>query len=159
MEAVYWGNASAPGWSKGSGEGPWVEDDRFKYPLEEVWLPTLIQVPEDRAVRTRMRVMLSRTGDHVEEIVAARKQGTSFGVKRISMDPHHASRLFVMGLFGYLNPSAYESLASSYCAASASTWARGSTTPPTRSATACCWQRPTLPALGAAGAAQGRRGW
>ena len=62
-----------------------------------------------------MRVMLSRTGDHVEEIVTARKQGTSFGVKRISMDPHHASRQFVMGLFGYLNPSAYESLASSYC--------------------------------------------
>ena len=27
MEAVYWGNASAPGWSKGSGEGPWVMAD------------------------------------------------------------------------------------------------------------------------------------
>jgi len=27
MEAVYWGNASAPGWSKGTGAGPWVMAD------------------------------------------------------------------------------------------------------------------------------------
>jgi hypothetical protein len=27
MEAVYWGNASAPGWSKGTGVGPWVMAD------------------------------------------------------------------------------------------------------------------------------------
>ena len=27
MEAVYWGNVSAPGWSKGTGNGPWVMVD------------------------------------------------------------------------------------------------------------------------------------
>jgi len=27
MEAVYWGNSSAPGWSKGTGNGPWVMAD------------------------------------------------------------------------------------------------------------------------------------
>jgi hypothetical protein len=27
MEAVYWGNASAPGWSRGAGTGPWVMVD------------------------------------------------------------------------------------------------------------------------------------
>ena len=27
MEALYWGNASGAGWSKGTGEGPWVMAD------------------------------------------------------------------------------------------------------------------------------------
>lgn len=56
MEAVYFGNASAPGWSKGVGQGPWVMAD-----LESgVWAGNVVPVDITESNTPVVRVFIYR---------------------------------------------------------------------------------------------------